>query len=59
MISVDVLQGEAKDTEDIHMHANSKPMFDQAGMDGWGSYVSSMTRVVSRRPWRDNPVSSA
>lgn len=45
------MQGEAKDTEG--MHTGTKPMFDQAGLDGWGSYVSNMTRVVSRRTRRD------
>ena len=29
---------------------STKPMFDQARLDGWGSYVAGMTSVLKRRP---------
>ena len=43
------VQGEAKDTEGVAT-TSTKPMFDHARLDGWGSYVAGMTSVITRRP---------
>jgi hypothetical protein len=39
-----VVQGEEKDTEGMQAGIGSKPMFEQASMDGWAPHVSNMNR---------------
>jgi hypothetical protein len=39
-----VVQGEEKDTEGMQAGIGSKPMFEQASMDGWAPYGSDMNR---------------
>jgi hypothetical protein len=42
-----VVQGEEKDTEGMQAGIGSKPMFEQASMDGWAPHVSNMNNRVA------------